>query len=193
MSRVPLRSADGTDADLDGLFARIEAKLHGVPNLYRALGNAPGLLEGWIDFGWRLRDAGSLDRGVCELAILRVAQLCRSEHVWRSHWNLATRAGVDAEKIAGLTEWRESNRYSAAERAALGLADELTLDVTASTDVWQAIDAVFDAAEAVELTLQVAWYSCATRLAAGLDVPLESWHDQVPGLPVPDEQGASAP
>ena len=40
------------------------------------------------------------DTALCELAILRVAQLTGSDYVWRSHYRLATRAGVTEQQLA---------------------------------------------------------------------------------------------
>jgi AhpD family alkylhydroperoxidase len=181
-ARVTLR--DGGDSEeLTALFGRIEGTVGGVPTLYRALANAPGLLEGWIDFAWRLRNEATSDRGLRELAILRVAQLSGSDYVWRSHWKLARRAGVSDEQLAALGSWRESDLFSDVERAVLQLTDELTSDVAVDDTTWAAFHAGFDDRQAVEIVLTIAFYSCAVRINAGLGIPIEDSHSSIPGLP----------
>jgi AhpD family alkylhydroperoxidase len=180
--RVALRKSDGDDA-LAALYTRIESATGGVPKLYQALANAPGLLEGWIDFAWRLRNDAESDRSLRELAILRVAQLSGSDYVWRSHWKLARRGGATEEQIAVLDSWATSDLFSDVERAVLQLTDELTSQVAVDDKTWVGFAEHVDDSQAVEIVLTISWYSCAARIAAGLGIPLEDSHASIPGLP----------
>ena len=52
----------------------------GQLNLYRALANAPDLLEAWLDFAWSLRDDCMTPRLLRKLMILRTASVMRSDY-----------------------------------------------------------------------------------------------------------------
>lgn len=183
--RVRLRGNPDGDGDeqLAAIYQRVLASVHEIPAMYQALGNAPDVLEGWIGLGWRLRADSAADRGLRELAILRVAQLTGSDYVWRSHWRAATRAGVAEPKLKVLAQWRSSNLFSHTERAVLALTDELTRSASVSDTTWAPIARTLDDRQAVELVMTVAWYSCVARVAAALAVPLDPGHAAVPGLP----------
>src|SRR2546430_5707966 len=85
-------------------------------NLYRTLGNHPALLRAWIDFAWTLRE-GITPRTLRELMILRGAQLMNAEYEWHHHRRMATVAGVPAEKLEQLANWRAADLVDGRERA----------------------------------------------------------------------------
>lgn len=184
MTGTRVRPRDTADGDelLAAIYQRVERSVGTVPQMYRALANSPKILDGWIRLGWSLRSAVNADRGLCELAILRVAQLSGSEYVWRSHWDLALQAGVVEDKLRQLGSWRDSDLYSATERAVLAAADVLTEAGSLPDETWSPLAARLDDAQAVELVMTIAWYCCVVRVAAGLAVPPEPSHDGVPGL-----------
>lgn len=180
-ARVPLRTPDDDDR-LATIYERVEATAGGVPNMYRAIGNSPVLLQGWIDFAWSLRSDADSGRDVRELAILRVARLTRSEYVWRSHWKLGLRAGLTEDQQRGLKNWRASDAFDEAQRAVLAATDQLTLDAALDDGTWTRLAEHFPPKQAVEIVMTIAWYGCAARLAAGLGLPMEPFHAKVPGL-----------
>jgi alkylhydroperoxidase family enzyme len=180
-ARVRLRSNANGDPQLAEIYARVEQTVHSVPAMYQALANAPDLLDAWIRLGWRLRSAAA-DRGLRELAILRVAQLTGSEYVWRSHWGPAVGAGVGKAKVRALAGWQGSELFTDLERAVLALTDEVTESASAGDVTWARVAEVIDDRQAVELVMTVAWYCCVARVAAALAVPLDAQHEGVPGL-----------
>jgi 4-carboxymuconolactone decarboxylase len=181
--RVGLTGDDGPAA---ATLARVRAEAGGVPVVYRALGNAPTLLDAWIGLGWTLRKDVVADRALCELAVLRVAQLCGSDYVWRSHYRMALKEGVPQDQVDALGSWRTSDAYGQVQRAVLALTDELTLQVEATDGTWAAVAAHLGDREAVEVVLTVSWYACVARTVAALRIPLEPHHVKVPAVPVAD-------
>ncbi|MGX1675557.1 dienelactone hydrolase family protein [Streptomyces sp. NPDC055400] len=188
----PRATADG-DERLAELYAKVQGTVATIPAMYQALANSPAILDGWIGLGWSLRADAAADRGLCELAILRVAQLTRCDYVWRSHWHQARRAGIGEDKIGMLGEWPDSALYSPLERAVLALADELTQNATVAEATWGPVADLVDDRQAVELVMTIAWYCCVARVAAGLAVPLDDHHARVPGLPGSDRGADNAP
>jgi 4-carboxymuconolactone decarboxylase len=180
MSRVPLRKPD-TD-DVAAIYDRVQESAGAVPNLYQALAHSPKLLESWIDYAWSLREDAETARDIRELAILRVAQLSGVDYVWRSHWRPARHAGADETKLTELARWPESAAFSDAERAVLGLTDDLTGQAGVGDVAWQAAAEHFEAAQLVDLVLTISWYCCVARVVAALEVPLEAAHAKVPPI-----------
>jgi alkylhydroperoxidase family enzyme len=156
-----------------------------VPRMYQALANAPALLDGWLNFAWTLREEAESDRGLRELAVLRVAQLTNSEYVWRSHYRLALDGGITQQQIDALSGWPSSGVYDDRQRAVLLMTDQLSRDAVVTDDVWAPFGEMFSDKEKVEIVLTVAWYSCAARTGNALRLPLEQWHERIPGLADP--------
>jgi alkylhydroperoxidase family enzyme len=182
--RGGLRPSTADDARLAAIYDRVTKSAGAVPTMYQALGNSPEILDAWIGLGWGLRSASTADRGLHELVILRVAQLTRSEYVWRSHWRPALKSGVDEVKLHALEQWRDCDLFTGSERAVLAMADALAQDVAVPDDIWSEIATRFDDRQRVELVMTVSWYCCVARFAAGLQVPLEEQHARIPGLGV---------
>jgi 4-carboxymuconolactone decarboxylase len=180
--RVPLRESGDGDTQLSATYERVRASMKVVPRMYQALANAPELLDGWLDFAWTLRESAVSDRGIRELAILRVAQLTDSDYVWRSHVKLALDGGITQAQVDALSDWQTSEVYDETHIAVLAMTDQLTLDADVTDSVWSRFSAVFSDRQQVEIVLTVAWYTCAARTGKALRVPLEPWHDRVPGL-----------
>ena len=156
----------------DSVAARVrEAGAPGV-NLYRALGNAPRLLEAWIDFAWALREHCDTPRRLRELVILRTAQLMLSQYEWNQHRLMAAEAGVDEHQVAELTMWRTSPAFTDAERAAFALTDAL-VDGHVPDEVNAIVEEHFDPQARVELTITAAFYCAVPRLLDALRVPVE--------------------
>lgn len=156
----------------DDVAARVDqAGATGV-NLYRALGNAPRLLEAWIDFAWALREHCDTPRGLRELVILRTAQRMLSQYEWNQHRHLAAEAGLDEHQVAELPMWRTSPSFTDAEKAALALTDAL-IEGSVPDEVNAALDEHFDPKARVELTLTASFYCAVPRLLDALRVPVE--------------------
>jgi alkylhydroperoxidase family enzyme len=168
MPRVPLVPDDSTDPVLAPVFDVFRKAGRDVPELYRALGNAPRLLQAWVDFAWPLRNDATTPRALRELAILRVAQLTSADYEWRAHLPMALRSGVTPEQVDELSTWQDSERFGPEEHEVLRFVDELTRDLEAGDDTMAALLARWSPAEVVELVLTVSFYSCVSRVLRGL-------------------------
>ncbi len=180
MTRVSLPGDDTDDEQLHAIYERVTESVGGIPNIYRVLGNAPRMLETWIDFGWRLRDDADVDRGLRELGVMRVAQLSGSDYVWKSHWRPARAGDVSSDQLGALADWRDSESFSPRQRAVLAVADELAVDAAVTDGTWAALAEHFDEGALVELVLTFAWYTCVARFANALQVPVEDANRKLP-------------
>jgi alkylhydroperoxidase family enzyme len=166
MPRVPL-------ADFEpALKKRLEALWGAPPNLYRCLGNHPKLVAAWTEFSKTLRYDTRTPRALRELVILRGAQLMRSEYEWAQHVGMARRAGVREAQIASLSGWASSAEFDPGERAALALAEAVTLGKVSDEVQVEALKH-FDMHDYVELCIVAAFYAMVGRMLDAMGVPLE--------------------
>lgn len=166
MPRVPL-------ADFEpALKKRLEELWGTPPNLYRCLGNHPKLVAAWTEFSKTLRYDTRTPRALRELVILRGAQLMRSEYEWAQHVGMARKAGVREAQIAGLNIWSSSGEFDAKERAALALAEAVTLGKVSDAVQAEALQH-FDMHDYVELCIVAAFYAMVGRMLDAMGVPLE--------------------
>jgi AhpD family alkylhydroperoxidase len=70
-------------------------------------------------------DAG-LDRGLVELVNLRVSQINGCAYCLNVHTRAAVRGGETVQRLGVLAAWRDTEVFTAQERAALGLAEATT-------------------------------------------------------------------
>ena len=165
-SRLPLKEIDETNKqrirELNGEFL----------NLYRVLGHHETLLSAWIEFAYTLRRDCTTPRTLRELMILRGAQLERSAYEWHQHRRWARQQGVPPEQIEDLFIWRESPRFSEAERAALALTEAMMAGDVSDED-FAGLQKHFSNSEIVELALTAGFYAMVPRVLNALRVPIE--------------------
>jgi alkylhydroperoxidase family enzyme len=171
--RLPLVAADTDDPALAKVFDVFRTRGREVPNLYRTLGNAPPMLQAWVDLAWPLRNQSTTSRGLRELIIMRVAQLTDARYEWIAHHDMAIESGNSAEAIAALKDWRNSDVFSDEERVLLALTDEITTDLEVSDATWADLAERWQPGELIELILTAAFYSCVSRTLRTLRMPVD--------------------
>ncbi|MFC5198163.1 carboxymuconolactone decarboxylase family protein [Streptomyces kaempferi] len=85
-------------------------------------------------------DAG-LDRTLVELINLRVSQINGCAYCLNVHTRAAVRAGETTQRLGVLAAWRDTELFTARERAALALAEEATEPANAAVQ-----ESAYDAA-----------------------------------------------
>lgn len=173
MSRLPLLPLQPDDASLKAMFEEVRGRGIEVPNIYRTIGHAPAMLRAWLDMAWPLRLNAKTPRALRELVILRGATIAKTDYEWAHHVKMALAAGVPQAKIDALADWRASTQFDAKERAALRLADEVTVGPGASAECMAELGQHFAPAEQVELTLTASFYACVGRMLTSFAVELE--------------------
>lgn len=170
MPRVPMVDPATPDPALAPVFDVFRNSGRDVPDLYRVLGNAPKLLQGWTDFAWPLRHDATTPRGLRELAILRVAQITGADFEWKAHAEFALKVGVTQTQLDALADWSSSDQFDADERALIAFAEQLTSGLAVDDETYAALAARWTPAEVVELTLTVSFYSCVSRVLNALQI-----------------------
>ena len=108
-----------------------------------------------------------LDPLLLELVRTRVSQLNGCAFCLDMHQRDARQKGERPQRLDLLAAWREAPCYDARERAALGLAEALTLVAgrPLPEDVWHAAAAVFPKPELAALVFAIASINAWNRLA----------------------------
>ena len=175
MSRLKLVPMQPEDPALAAMFAEVRARGIEVPNVYRTLGHAPAMLRAWLDMAWRIRLDAKTPRSLRELVILRCAQAAGVDYEWRHHVPMARAAGMPQAQIDALEGWQSSEAFDAKERAALRIADEVTLGGGASAEAMAELQGRFETDAQVELVLTASFYACVGRFLNSFAVELEPW------------------
>lgn len=111
-------------------------------------------------------DQGELEPRLRHLVDLRTSQLNGCETCVRIHLDGARAAGVSECVLSQVAAWREAVAFSDRERAALAWCEALT-ELPCNgvpDDVYQELEAQFDAADVVKLTLAIVTVNAWNRL-----------------------------
>lgn len=173
MARVPYLSRQDAGPDAQPVWDRVEAERKmPTANIFRALANAPSLLDGFLTYANALRNS-ELDPKLRELAILTVGYATQSEYEIAHHQSHARKAGVTPQQLADVAKFETSDAFDDLERAVMRLAEASTLKVDVSEQLWTEVSAQLSDKQLVELALTIAWYNSGVRIMAMLDIDLE--------------------
>jgi alkylhydroperoxidase family enzyme len=173
MARLPVVPVSTENEVVKGIIESIHARNVNVPNLYLTIANAPRMLQAWIDLTWPLRNEGTSPRSLRELVIMCVAQAEQARYVWAHHWDLAISAGITAEQLESLGNWRSAELFDQTQAAVLAYAEEVVGDSGVSDGTFEQIRKLFSPGEIVELTLAATFYMNLAHLARALQIDLE--------------------
>lgn len=144
---------------------------HAHPRL-NILELAPGPLRAFIDANIAIVQ-GPLDGRVRELVKIRASQLNGCAYCVDMHVREARALGEADDRLHHLAVWRESQLFSAAERAALAYTEAATVlsPDSVSDEIWEAAQAAFEPAPLAALVAQVALINAFNRIAVPLRTP----------------------
>jgi 4-carboxymuconolactone decarboxylase len=174
MARVSLIEED-EHPELAELIARIRSGRRGsLINVYRVLLHSPPLAETWFEHMNAVRWKTGLDGKLRELVIIRVAILNRVDYVIRQHVpKLALAEGLTLAQCEALADWRGSDLYNEAQRAALAYADAMTRDAAVTDALHVELRRHFDERQIVELAVLIGAYNMHTRVFGALQIDPE--------------------
>ena len=173
MARVRLLQTEEAPSETRELFQKIEKNGARVLNLYRAVGNSPSTMPGFLKLGNSLLNRAELSPRLRELAILRVAKLSGSEYEWTQHVPIALEVGVSQQQIDEIHTWKESASFGDDERAILQYTDEVALDVKVSDETFESLRKYLSERSIVELTISVGYWGMIARVLVPLEIEIE--------------------
>jgi AhpD family alkylhydroperoxidase len=129
---------------------------------------SPGALKTMLDIETYLARCG-LERSLLHLIKMRASQINGCAYCLDMHSKDARAEGETEQRLYELDAWRETEFYSARERAALAWTEALTLiaQTHAPDDVYQEVRAQFSEHELADLTLAIVAINGWNRICIG--------------------------
>jgi AhpD family alkylhydroperoxidase len=171
VSRLPALPEPPTDPLAAEMFRKIEAQGRPILNVHRMSLHSPKFFYAQATYAGALRHDITLPRALCEMVIVRTAQLQDCPYVHSVHVRMAREAGVSDEQLAALDEWEKFDLFDKREKAALCHAELMGTDGKSIDDAaFAAVSAVFTPQEVMELSTLCGYYigNCRCLNALGL-------------------------
>jgi 4-carboxymuconolactone decarboxylase len=132
-------------------------------NIFRTLVRHPRLFRKSMSLGTELLLKGQLPPRIREIVILRVAWRTGSVYEWGQHVRIGRESGLSDDEIPVLATEAAEAGWSAADRLAITVTDELCADDDLTDDTWAAALAEWGEPDLIEMILLVGNY----RMLAG--------------------------
>ncbi|HEY4920549.1 MAG TPA: carboxymuconolactone decarboxylase family protein [Xanthobacteraceae bacterium] len=146
----------------------------GLLNVYKLLLHAPPLAETWLDHVGAVRWKTGLSGRLREVLVIRIAHVNGIAYVLAQHVPaLAAAEGMTVAECDALEDWRKSDAFSAAERAALAYADAMVLQTSVPDEVFAELKRHHDERAIVEITVLIGTYLMHNRVMQALEIDLE--------------------
>lgn len=155
--------------DTDALSAISGGRKLPPNNVLGLLAQHPALARAFLTFNVHLLTASALQARTRELAILRIAWRRRCRYEWAQHVQIARRAGITDEEIAGI----RAGAATLINRA----VDELDSDSCLSDETYRELAAELDDRQLMDLVFTIGTYGLLAMAFNTFAVELE------PGLP----------
>jgi uncharacterized peroxidase-related enzyme len=164
MSRISRLERKEVSPEMASLYDKAFSLRGNVPNMFRVMAHRPQIFTSMMEHFNAVLTAGTVPVKLKELIIVRTSQLNETPYCLASHTLLAKNLGWSDEQLSRLAEWEERGDYTPAEKAALLLAETVTLDATAVTDEQFAqLRLSFDEGEIVELLCTIGLFNYFNR------------------------------
>ncbi|WP_008582220.1 carboxymuconolactone decarboxylase family protein [Niabella soli] len=126
------------------------------PEGYRALLGMYGYLRN-----------SALSPALLDIVYLKVSQINGCPYCVDLHWQDAIKAGVEGRKLNAVSNWKHMPFFTEAERAALALAEEVTLlpDQEVSDGVYEKARQYFNDKDLLDLSFAIAHMNMLNRVA----------------------------
>jgi uncharacterized peroxidase-related enzyme len=168
LSRVPRSEAAPPVAEIYDRYMRTRGN---VPNMFRTMAHRPEIFETMIAHFEAILNTGTLPVRLKELVIVRTSQLNRCEYCLGSHTQIAMRLGWSREQLDHLAHYAERKDFTSAEKAALRLAEQMTLDANHIPDEdFETLREHFDEGEIVELMASIGLFNYFNRFNNALQM-----------------------
>ena len=176
MARVTYIEEDTTENPvIREAFERMRIKRGKVTNIYKAFAHKPDILATMGPFVAAVQRPDELDPKLKERIILRVSMLNQSAYCTHAHEQISAKMGFTQDEIAEMAD-PTTARISAAEKAALKYAEEMTLSPGNIQDrTYEELAGHYSESQIVEITAIAALYNMINRFNEALKLDPEEY------------------
>lgn len=162
----------GTRPELAFVESQILAERGRISPLYQVLLNSPAMAQGWEQMLSAVRNRNSLSADLRELIILRVAVLNRARYEFDAHVPHALAAGAPQAKIEALQDAASLSpqAFTPLEHHALTLTDTMTCQIDVPQAQFDAVRALLNDQELIDLLVTIAAYNMVSRFLVALHI-----------------------
>lgn len=139
-----------------------------------AMLNHPALSKAFLTFNNHIATTNTLSKRVCELLILRISWVRRSEYEFQQHVILGLRAGLSGEEIERIQEGPDAKGWDIVDAGLLRAADDLVLDACIHRDTWNLLSQHFNNEQLIDIVFTVGCYEVLAMAFKSFGVPFES-------------------
>ena len=134
-----------------------------VPNMFRTMAHRPEIFETIIAHMEAVLNTGTLSKALKELVIVRTSQVNRTPYCLASHTAICKRLGWTDAQLEALRNASASS-FTDAEKAAIHLAEVMTLDAHSYTEAdFARLRSFYSEGEVVELMAAIGLFNYFNR------------------------------
>jgi uncharacterized peroxidase-related enzyme len=171
MSRISRLDRDEVTPEMAALYDKAFAQRGNVPNMFRVMAHRPEIFATMQAHFGAVLNTGTVSTKLKELIIVRTSQVNDTPYCLASHTILAKGLGWSQDQLDRLAEWNTRDDFSAAEKAALRLAETVTRDAHVVTDEQFAeLRTYYSEGEIVELLCAIGLFNYFNRFNNALQM-----------------------
>jgi uncharacterized peroxidase-related enzyme len=157
----PARAPEEAKPALESFFAA----RGNYPNMFRTLSIKPRIMITAAEHLAAVTGPGSVPQALKELCIVLVSTINSTPYCLASHTALAKRHGVDEAILKSVLDYRSDDRLSAAEKAALAVAESITREPSGLPEpLWKDLRAHFNDEQIVEIVCSIGLFNYFNRV-----------------------------
>jgi uncharacterized peroxidase-related enzyme len=151
-------------SDMAALYDKIFAQRGNVPNMFRTMAHRPEIFSTMMAHFSAVLSTGTVSTKLKELIIVRTSQINITPYCLTSHTVLARNLGWSDDQLSNLADWPTREDFTPAEKAAIRLAETVTLNANALSDEQFAeLKSFYDDGEIVELLCSIGLFNYFNR------------------------------
>ena len=164
MSRISRLDRGEVTPEMGALYDKAFAQRGNVPNMFRVMAHRPEIFATMQAHFGAVLSTGTVSTKLKELIIVRTSQVNVTPYCLASHTILAKGLGWSDDQLAHLADWPQREDFTAAEKAALRLAETVTRDAHGVTDEQFAeLRSFYSEGEIVELLCAIGLFNYFNR------------------------------
>ena len=164
MSRISRLERNEVSPNLAGLYDKIYSQRGNVPNMFRVMAHRPEIFATMQAHLSAVLNTGTVSTRLKELIIVRTSQVNETPYCLASHTILARNLGWTDDQLSHLADWPNRSDFTAAEKAALRLAESVTRDAHAvSEEQFAELRGFYSEGEIVELLCAIGLFNYFNR------------------------------
>jgi uncharacterized peroxidase-related enzyme len=164
MARISRLDRTDVTPEIAARYDKVFSQRGNVPNMFRVMAHRPEIFATMQDHFAAVLNTGTVSTRLKELIIVRTSQVNETPYCLASHTILARSLGWSDDQLSHLADWHTRDDFTAAEKAALRLAETVTRNANAVTDEQFAeLRAHYSEGEIVELLCAIGLFNYFNR------------------------------